>query len=323
MTKPTDISNVAILGAGTMGANIALNLAAHGVNVRLTDVRSEQLLRARQTIEENARQLFTAGLLPESIEHSLSRLSMPPRRDEALNDVQLVIEAVPENLELKHRVFAELEATCESHVILASNTSTFMPSQLAAGLGHPATAERLLVMHYWNPAHLIPLVELVPHARTQLDVQERVRTLLERCGKQVVTLRKEIPGFIGNRLAFALQREAMSLVASGVATPGDIDTVTRASFGRRIPVTGIFQTADLGGLDVYLAVCQSIFPDLCRDTEAPPQLRQLVEAGRVGMKAGKGWNHYTDQEVAELKTLLTAELVRHARTDATNLKQFK
>jgi 3-hydroxybutyryl-CoA dehydrogenase len=315
MFDKKEITTVAVLGAGTMGANIALNLAAHGVAVWLTDVRTEQLEKAREGIEANARHLHADGLLPDEVERVLARIARPTTLDDALVGAELVIEAVPENLQLKLRVFGELERKCGPEVIFASNTSSFVPSKLAVGLVDPATAERLVVMHYWNPAHLVPLVEVVPHARTRADVLEQVKALLDRCAKQSVILRKELPGFIGNRLAFALQREAMSLVASGVAAPEDIDTVARAGFGRRIPVTGIFGTADLGGLDVYLAVCQSIFPDLCRDAAAPPALQRLVQQGRLGMKTGDGWSAYTEAEIAEIQERLTTELVRHARND--------
>jgi 3-hydroxyacyl-CoA dehydrogenase len=310
-----DITTVTIIGAGTMGANIALNFAAHGVRVKLTDVREEQLEKARAAIRKNAEMLREHGLLDRAADDVLTGIVCETNLDVALEDADLVIEAVPENLQLKLRIVMELDRKCAPGVILASNTSTFVPSKLAVGFLNPARAEQLVVMHYWNPAHLIPLVEVVPHPRTQPEVLERVKTLLDRCEKKAVVLRKELPGFIGNRLAFALQREAMSLVANGVAAPEDIDTVASASFGRRIPVTGIFGTADLGGLDVYLAVCRSIFPELCRDDNAPPALQRLVEQGKLGIKSGEGWSKYDAKRIAALQTVLTAELVHQAKRD--------
>jgi 3-hydroxybutyryl-CoA dehydrogenase len=146
-------------------------------------------------------------------------------------------------------------------------------------------------------------------------VTEEVRQLLVRCNKTPVLVRKEIDGFIGNRLAFALQREAMDLVARGVATPEDIDTVARTSFGRRIPVSGIFGTADLGGLDVYLEVCRSLFPQLCNDRVLPEALRRSVEHGHLGVKTRHGWKQYTAEEVAALNESLTGELVRQLQRD--------
>lgn len=315
MPETDALTAVAVLGAGTMGANIALNLAAHGVEVRLTDVNAAPLERARVTIEENAWKLHGHGLLPASVDAVLGRVTCRSDLDEALAGARLVIEAVPENIQLKLRVFTELERKTGPQVILASNTSTFVPSSLAVGLVNPATAARLVVMHYWNPAHLIPLVEVVPHARTLPGVLGRVKALLERCGKQTVILRREVPGFIGNRLAFALQREAMRMVEDGIATPEDIDTVVQAGFGRRVPVTGIFRTADLGGLDVYRAVCDLVFPSLCNDPKAPESLQRLVEAGLLGVKSGEGWNKYSPGEAAEWQRRLTENLVHLARMD--------
>ncbi|MCW8130824.1 MAG: 3-hydroxyacyl-CoA dehydrogenase family protein [Planctomycetota bacterium] len=306
------LDTLAILGAGTMGANIALDLAAHGRTVRLCDPRPEQLETARALIRANAEALRAHGLLEASADDVLARVRFTSKRDEAIAGAELILEAVPERLDLKRALYAELEAAVSPDVILASNTSTFMPTALAEGLRHP---ERLLVAHYWNPAHLLPLVELVPHAGTRADVLARVETLLRACGKQPVVLRKEVPGFIGNRLAFALQREAMDLVAKGVATPEEIDAVVRGCFGRRVPVTGIFGTADLGGLDVYAAICDSIFPGLCADRSAPEVLTRLVEQGRLGVKTGAGWRDYAPQEAEALRAALGEALIRSAKQD--------
>lgn len=295
-----------------MGANIALNFAAHGFGVRLTDARESQLEAARGLMLVSAELLARHDLLPEPITSVLTRVECKTDLDEAVAGAELILEAVPEDLELKRRIFADLERKSPSRTILASNTSTFVPSLVATGLAHP---ERMVVMHYWNPAHLIPLVEVVPHPRSTAAVLDRVMAVLKHCAKRPVLLRKEAPGFIGNRLAFALQREAMDLVAKGVASPEDIDAVARSGFGRRIPVSGIFGTADLGGLDVYLAVCRSIFPELCAEKTVPPALEQLVEQGRLGVKSGAGWSQYTPEQIQALRVALTEELVRQAKRD--------
>ncbi len=310
-----NISTVAILGAGTMGANIALNLAAHGAEVRLTDIDAAQLERGLSTIRRNADSLCEHGLLDRDADEVVARVACLPALEEAIAEVDLVIEAVPEVIKIKECLFRRLEQATGSDVILASNTSTFVPSRLCAAFDHACTARRFVVMHYWNPAHLMPLVEVVPHETTDPRVLDKVRALLDRCGKQPVILRKEVPGFVGNRLAFALQREAMWMVAEGVASPDDIDTVARAGFGRRIPVTGIFGTADLGGLDVYRAICDQLFPSLCNDREAPDTLRRLVESGRLGMKTGEGWREYSDREIKVWQRRLADNLVHFAQND--------
>lgn len=306
------LETLAILGAGTMGANIALDLAAHGKIVRLFDAKTEQLSVARTLISANAVALQAHGLLVDSVDAVLARVHFAAGLANAADGAELVLEAIPENLNLKRALYAELEALIPEDAILASNTSTFMPSLLAEGLRRP---ERFLVVHYWNPAHLLPLVEMVPHARTEPGAAERVHMLLKTCGKQPIILKKEVPGFIGNRLAFALQREAMDLVAKGVATPDEIDAVVRGGFGRRVPVTGIFGTADLGGLDVYAAICDSIFPGLCAAHGTPEVLTRLIEQGRLGVKSGAGWRAYTPEEAAALRAALGEALIQYARQD--------
>lgn len=308
-------ARIAIIGAGTMGANIALSFAAHGFGVCVCDVSGAQLDKARDTIRKHAAMMQAHGMGTGDVEELLARISFETRMDVSVAGVDLVIEAVRENLHLKLQVFTKLDRICAPEVVLASTTSTFVPTALAAGLVNPGRKGRFLVMHYWNPAHLIPLVEVVPHGETKPEVLEFVRTLLVQCDMLPVLLRKETPGFIGNRLAFALQREAMSLIANGVATAEDIDQVVTSGFGRRVPVTGIFGTADLGGLDVYLAICRQLFPDLSNDTNPPAILARQVDQGKLGVKTGEGWKKYSPEQVSLLYEALTKELIHQARQD--------
>jgi 3-hydroxybutyryl-CoA dehydrogenase len=306
------IRNIAVVGAGLMGTNIALDFAAAGFEVAVTDARPEALDVSRETARVNTEALAANGLLRDSVATVLARLKYRKQLGETVRSADLILEAIAEKLDLKRTLFAELEKLVPPHAILASNTSSFMPSLLAANLARP---ERFLVAHYWNPAHLLPLVELVPSPKTSAETLEAVRALLAGLGKRPVVLKKEVPGFVGNRLAFALQREAMSLAAQGVATPEEIDAVARLSFGRRVPVSGVFQTADIGGLDVYLAICASLFPNLASDTEPPAALQEKVAQGRLGLKTGAGWSSYTPEEAAALRARLNAELIRRAQDD--------
>ncbi len=308
------ITKIAVIGAGTMGANIALNFAAHGHEVHLHDSQPGQLDKALQTVRANTELLIRHGLLSETVAAVVSRIVCEPGLEPAAREADLVIEAVPEKLELKRRIFEQLAQVCRPEAILASNTSSFVPS-LIAGMLDAGRVKRFLVMHYWNPAHLIPLVELVPHPQTDASVLAGVKVLLGHCGKSPVVLRKEEPGFIGNRLAFALQREAMNLVERGVASQEDIDTVVKTSFGRRMPVSGVFGTADLGGLDVYLEICNSLFPHLCNESSAPAMLKRLVEQGDLGAKTGAGWSKYTPDQIAALRQSMTEELIHQLKRD--------
>lgn len=305
-----------------MGANIALSFAVHGFEVRLCDVDEAQLEKARATIRKHAAMLRSHGTTIRTEEEVLAKIVLGTAMNLAVAGVHLVVEAVRENLQIKLQVFTKLDRLCAPDTILASTTSTLMPSALAVGLVNARRRGRFLVMHYWNPAHLIPLVEVVPHPETRPEVLEFAKTLLERCEMLPILLRKEVPGFIGNRLAFALQREAMSLVAKGVATPEDIDKVVTSSFGRRMPLTGIFGTADLGGLDVYLAICRLLFPDLCSDTKPNGELARLVEQGKLGVKTGEGWKAYSPDQADDLYESLTAELIQRARQAKSGRSEF-
>lgn len=300
MKTPESFTSITVIGAGLMGTNIALEFALHGHPVRIADSRPEQLRQSRTTARDNLRLLAEHGPGPECEETVLARIEPSEGVAEAVSGADLVIEAVSEDLELKRAVFREVDTHAPPGAVLASNTSSFVPSLLAEASGRP---ERFLVAHYWNPAHLIPLVELVPSPRTDPEVLASLRALYEGMGKQPVVVRKEKLGFIGNRLQFALLREALALVDEGVAAPEDIDAVVRASFGRRLPATGLFRTADLAGLDVLLAICRVLFPDLATSQAPGTTMEGLVASGRLGAKSGAGWYAYGPGE---------AEAVRHA-----------
>lgn len=303
---------IAIIGAGLMGTTIALDFARNGHPVRLTDARGESLSASENTARTHALLLQEHGLLTEDAGAVLGRIQRCDTLADTVADAWLIIEAVSENLELKRALFRQIDAHAPASAILTSNTSSFMPSSLADATGRP---ERFLVTHYWNPAHLIPLVELVPSPETDPAVLDALHALYKRMGKQPVVVRKEKLGFIGNRLQFALLREAMALVEEGVATPDDVDQVVCASFGRRLPVTGIFHTADLGGLDVLHSICQTLFPDLAANREPGPSMPALVEADRLGVKTEAGWFRYGPGEADDLRRSLSEALIRRAQEE--------
>ncbi|GMV82616.1 MAG: butyryl-CoA dehydrogenase [Planctomycetota bacterium] len=304
--------SVVILGAGTMGTNIALDLARAGYRPQVVEVDADQRNRSREYARAGARFMHSNGLTDVHGEKLAERVTYAESPEQALPTAEWVIEVVPEDLAVKQRVLAEAEKLASPTATISSNTSSILPSKLAAALKHP---ERFLATHFWNPAHLLPLVEVVPHAGTKQEVIDRVVKLLADAGKHPILLKREIAGFLGNRLAFARQREAMARVARGVAPPEDIDAVAALGFGRRMPISGIFGTADLGGLDVYRAICDELFPGLCADRAAPAKLRELVEQGKLGVKSGAGWRIYSTAEIEKLQQTLSEELVRHAQRD--------
>jgi 3-hydroxybutyryl-CoA dehydrogenase len=226
-----------------------------------------------------------------------------------VGDAGLVIEAVSEDLTVKQQIFASLDRACPSRAILASTTSALLPSALGRATQRP---DRVLVAHYFNPPALVPLVELVRGPETSDETVATVRDVLLRIGKRPAVVQTEVPGFIGNRLQAALVREALSLVDRGVATPEDIDTVVKFSFGPRLSVAGVFEVGDLAGLDLYLSVGKLLFTELESSPEVPRVLREKVEQGQLGAKTGQGFYTWTTESAAALRDRIGQVLVEVA-----------
>jgi 3-hydroxybutyryl-CoA dehydrogenase len=307
----TAIRRVAVIGAGLMGHGIAQEFAAKGYAVWLHDRTEEHLRAAARNVEGNLAMLGGLGLLTtDETEAVRANLRTTTDLRQAAAEADVVIEAVFEDLPLKQRIFRELDEFAPKHAILASNTSSFMPSLLAAATARPG---KVLVAHYFNPPHLLPLVELVPGERTAPETVATMRDLLAGLGKRPVVVRKELPGFVGNRLQMALVREAISLVSQGVASAEDVDAVVRNGFGRRLAVAGPFEVFDVAGLDLLLAVVEQIVPSLESSAEAPPLLAELVRRGALGVKTGSGFHDWTPETAAALKQRIGRALVEIAR----------
>jgi 3-hydroxybutyryl-CoA dehydrogenase len=264
------VLRAAVVGAGLMGRRIAGVLARGGLDVTLTDTRTDILAEAAATAQDMApagKVRTTAGLA------------------EAVSTVDLVVEAVVEDLAVKRALFAELAALAPT-AILATNTSVLPVTAIAAGV---ADAGRVLGTHWWNPPDLIPLVEVVLGERTDPAVADRMLELLKRLGKLPVLVRRDTPGFVGNRLQHALWREAIALVADGVADASTVDLVVRNTIGLRLAAMGPIENADYVGLDLTLAIHQAVLPALDRGTAPSPLLAAHVAAGDLGAKSGRGF----------------------------------
>ena len=289
-----DIRNIAVIGAGLMGHSIAQEFAVSGYRVSLNDVSGERLDHARERIRQNLEMLGRS----DEWDGVASRITFTVDLRTAVADADLVVEAIVENLEVKQALFAKMESICGADTILASNTSTFMPSQLAEATQNP---ERVIVMHYFNPPHVVPLVEVVGGRDTSPDTVETVRDLLVSQGKKPVVLEKEALGFIANRLQAALLRECFALVEDGVARPEDIDTVVTSSLGRRLGVAGPFEVFDAAGADVWHAICEQLMPDIESSTEVPPAIARMAESGNFGLKTGHGVYEWPDEAAIDLR----------------------
>lgn len=307
-----DIKRIAVIGAGLMGHGIAQEFAAAGYNVALTDADPAVLARVPGAIRDNLRAVaeITGKPAPDA-EILLSRIQITSDLGEACESADVLVEAVSEHLDLKRQLFAEFDRLCPPRTILASNTSSFMPSQLASVTKRPA---QVLVAHYFNPPHLVPLVELVRGAETSDATIDTMEALYRKFGKSPVVVQKEALGFIGNRLQKALLREALSLVEQGIATPRDVDTVMTSSIGRRWSVAGVFEVFDLAGLDLLLAVMSEIQPDLENTRDVSRILRDHVATGQLGAKSGKGFYDWTPESIEASKQKIRRARFRDALT---------
>ena len=289
---------IAILGGGLMGHGIAQVFACAGHPVRITD----PLADAREAILKRIAANLDGS---QGSRDALARVEVVPSLEACVQGADWVIEAAPENLELKQGLFAEVERFAPPTVILASNTSVIPIGQIMARVQHKA---RALGTHWWNPPYLVPLVEVIRTGDTSDDAIARTLALLKSVGKAPVEVRKDGPGFVGNRLQHALWREAIALVAEGVCDAKTVDDVVKASFGARLAVLGPLENADLVGLDLTRAIHSYVFPALDRATAPSPLLDELAAKGRLGFKSGGGFRDWTKDDQAALRERLNRHL---------------
>ena len=281
------MEKISILGCGTMGHSIALSAAWAGQTVKVYGVNDKDLENAAKGLQNKLKVMAENGLFNEAEAKRIKEhIHFSTSLAEVVEGATLIIEVIPEVLELKKEMYKKLEGMVGEEVVIASNTSGFKPSLLAEEMDHP---NRFVVTHFWNPAHLIPLVEVVKGARTDEATVERAMNVLTAMNKKPILLNKELPGFIGNRLQYALFREAQALLDSGAATKEDIDAAVTYSIGRRLPITGPLMTADMGGLDVFSAISNYLFEDLSKAERSGEVLTKLVEEQKLGDKNGEGF----------------------------------
>jgi 3-hydroxybutyryl-CoA dehydrogenase len=288
----------AVLGAGTMGHGIAQVLALAGHEVRLFDPEPQSHEKARKAMAKSLALLVQLGLNTTGQASScLERVSYHAELSPACIGVDLVVESAPEVMDLKRRIYASLEEVLPPDVIICTNTSALSISELARDLKHP---ERFVGAHFWNPAQVIPCVEVIKGEQTSDQAFERVVEIMHAAGKEPVKVLKDVPGFLGNRMQHALQREALSLVEQGVASAEDVDKVVEHGFGLRLALMGPMERADLGGLDTTLKVQKYLLPYLDGRTSASPLLEEQVAAGRLGLKTGAGFFEWPPDKTARI-----------------------
>jgi 3-hydroxybutyryl-CoA dehydrogenase len=297
--KVPDRARIAVIGAGLMGHGIAQVFALAGHEVRIHDSVMASLDSATSRILANLREL---GEDPDAVE----RVQPTPHLAAAVRDADYVVEAVLEDLPLKQRLFAEIERHVAPHAILASNTSVIPITKIMEGL---RDRTRALGTHWWNPPYLVPLVEVIGTQWTAPAVIEQTIALHRAAGKMPVHVKKDVAGFVGNRLQHALWREAISLVEHGICDAETVDTVIKASFGRRLAVLGPLENADLVGTDLTLAIHRTVLPDIESRRGPSPYLEGLVADGRLGFKSGEGFRKWS----AEQQQALRAKVLQHLK----------
>ena len=288
---------IAVVGSGYMGGGIAQVLALSGATVRIADVSEEVARKNHERLIEEARQFVADGLFPHDAVTLLEKnLSPAASIEEAVAGADFVEEAVPEKLEIKHETLRRISAAARPDAVIGSNTSTILIAALAEAVERP---ERFLGVHFSNPAPFIPGVELIPHPGTDDAVLPFVERIVAATGKETARV-KDATGFVLNRLQYALFHEATQIVEEGIATPEDIDTIVRTTFGFRLPFFGPFAIADMAGLDVY-SFCYASLQTRWPERFATPQsLKELVDAGKFGTKSGAGYLEVPAERAPEL-----------------------
>jgi 3-hydroxybutyryl-CoA dehydrogenase len=292
------VEQIAILGGGLMGHGIAQVFACAGHRVRITDPYAEARAKVLQRIETNLEELGL-GRAP------LANIEVVERLESCVESADFVIEAAPENLELKQQIFSDVERVAPPNAILASNTSVIPISKIMARIQNKG---RALGAHWWNPPYLVPLVEVIRTNDTSSTAVDATIAVLKRIGKSPVEVKKDVPGFVGNRLQHALWREAIALVAEGVCDAKTVDDVVKSSFGARLAVLGPIENADLVGIDLTRSIHSYVLPALDRATEPSPYLDRLIAEGRLGFKSDRGFRDWPAESQAALRAKVTQHL---------------
>lgn len=306
----TTKQEMAVIGAGTMGLGITQLFAQNGFIVKLIDPNQQVIQNAKEKIEDELSLLREYKFITSTEMESLLKNIIVSTSLEAASESMLVVEAVPENLEIKQELFKKMETICSEATIFATNTSGLSISQIASILKHPA---RFVGTHFFMPASIIPLVEIVKGEKTDDQIANKVLQLFQDIGKEPVLIKKDIPGFIANRIQHAMAREAISLLEEQVATAKEIDTVVRWSLGVRLLFTGPLEQRDLNGLDVHSAIASYLYKDLENRTEPSTLLTEKVEKGELGIKTGNGfyeWDKNRKNQVLQHKNNSLLKLMK-------------
>lgn len=313
MPGSNEMEKLAVIGCGTMGHSIALNAAWVGMQVKMYGVDTNDIQKGLSGVTDKLSTLLKNDLITrDQLSQILKNITGTSSLSETVDGASFIIECIPEVLELKNDLFRKLDQMCAKEVILATNTSGLSPSRIASNLKYP---ERTLATHFWNPAHLIPLVEVLRAEFTDDKTFNRAIDMLKLMKKKPIEVKKEVPGLVGNRLQFALFREAQYLLEQGIASKEDIDAAVTYSIGRRLPVTGPLLSADMGGLDVFASISDYLFKDLSNADQSSANLKELVARRHFGQKNGAGFYFWDEKFSEEMNQKREEQLIRFLKED--------
>ena len=321
MVNPEDIKKVVVIGTGMMGPGIAYTLASVGRDVIIWGRSTQSMEKGLKACREIVRTLVAEQIVPEAAgAEAMARITGSTDLDRAVSQADLITESIVEDVEVKKQLFVRLENLCPLHALLTSNTSGLPATQIASKLQKP---DRFAVTHFWNPPHLMPLVDVVKGEKTSQETIDTLIALLIEAGKKPVAVLKDTPGQLGNRLFHALIREGIYIVQQGIASVEDVDTAISNGFGRRTPAYGALEHQDVVGLDMVYAIQSYMCEALCNETKPAEFFKDLVKSEKLGAKTGKGfydWSKRDVNQVIERRDKFLLELLKAEKENNFQLR---
>lgn len=298
------MKKITIIGSGLMGHGIGQLYATYGKKVVMYDINDQSLKTCRTMIENSLTVMVNQGIVDQQqMSQILNNISYSKNLNDSLKDADMVVEVIPEVLELKHQMYQDIEAVVSKDTIITSNTSSIPLTELVSHVKHP---DRFFITHFFAPAQLIPLVEIIKLETSREDLLHTLESILNECQKSPIVLKKEVPGFIANRIQMAILRECFWLIENDVATAADIDTVMKDSLGFRYAFLGPLEGQDIAGLNTPYYVTSKLFPEISDEKKPPKFLKEMIDNNQLGIRTGQGFYTY-EGNAAEEKLKLRDE----------------
>ncbi|CAK7049579.1 3-hydroxyacyl-CoA dehydrogenase family protein [Fusobacterium varium] len=314
------IKNISVIGAGTMGHGIAEVFAMHNYKVCLYEMNTEIRENVKKVIEDELLFLLDNDFIKkDDVQKTLENIEIFSDLKEAVKDADYVIEAIPERIELKQELFKQLDEYCKEETIFASNTSSLKLYEMSRDISENRK-KRIMVCHWYNPAHLMPIAELSFFGNMPEEIYKEVEELYSNSEKQTVKILKDVPGLVANRIQQAIAREVFSLIEMKVAEPEDIDKALKFGPAFRYATSGQLEIADIGGLDIWCTVGDNLLSVMDNRKEANPLLRKKVLENKLGMKSGEGFFKYPKEKINDIKNKFNKKLIIQLKTSKSYIE---